>query len=409
MLARLRREFIAIMMLIAGLVLLGVLGTSLISTIMTQRALTRSLLERAIEGDVSSAQIGDVTGEQRAEVMLAVVVDVSRDGSASGYANDRVEIPPETLTVVMRDALTGEADEGESDDYPISWMRARTSAGWRVAMVDTYTRDLAIRSQALNSAIIFVVSMGGIFVIAYLLSGWALRPVERAWEDQRRFVSDASHELKTPLAVILANTQILEGDAEVGKGAMRWVRSTGEEAKHMRQLVEDLLTLARADEQAGNGSPARPGASETIDITDLVSGCALEFDAVAFERGCSIECDLEDGVSASVNRAALERVVRTLLDNATKYAERGSIVRVALHRDAHRARIDVTNRGDVIPREDLPHLFDRFFRTDRARERSAEGGFGLGLAIAKTLVESWGGKIWATSTEQDGTTFSLTV
>ena len=409
MLARLRREFIAIMMLIAGLVLLGVLGTSLISTIMTQRALTRSLLERAIEGDVSSAQIGDVTGEQRAEVMLAVVVDVSRDGSASGYANDRVEIPPETLTVVMRDALTGEADEGESDDYPISWMRARTSAGWRVAMVDTYTRDLAIRSQALNSAIIFVVSMGGIFVIAYLLSGWALRPVERAWEDQRRFVSDASHELKTPLAVILANTQILEGDAEVGKGAMRWVRSTGEEAKHMRQLVEDLLTLARADEQAGNGSPARPGASETIDITDLVSGCALEFDAVAFERGCAIECDLEDGVSASVNRAALERVVRTLLDNATKYAERGSIVRVALHRDAHRARIDVTNRGDVIPREDLPHLFDRFFRTDRARERSAEGGFGLGLAIAKTLVESWGGKIWATSTEQDGTTFSLTV
>ena len=95
--------------------------------------------------------------------------------------------------------------------------------------------------------------MGALFVISYVLSGWALKPVVRAWEQQRRFVSDASHELKTPLAVILANTQILERE-DLDEETGRWVRSTGEEAKHMRDLVEDLLTLARADE-ASDGSP----------------------------------------------------------------------------------------------------------------------------------------------------------
>ena len=409
MLARLRREFVAIMMLVAGLVLAGVLGTALFTTHMTHQALTRSVLQQALEGGVSTPLIGDSSSEQSADVMLAAVVDVSKDGTVSGFASDQVEISPNTLMDVIPEALKSESDSGESDSYPISWMRAQTGYGWRIALVDTYTRDLSFRSQALSSLIIFAVSMTALFFVSYLLSGWALSPVKRAWDDQRRFVSDASHELKTPLAVILANAQILEEDSGLPDESRRWVRSTSEEAKHMRQLVEDLLTLARADEQAEEGRSARPTAPTSADLTALVSGCALEFDAVAFERGCSIECDLEQGVSAPVDSSSMGRVVRTLLDNATKYAEKGSVVRVTLAREGHRARIAVNNRGEVISPEDLPHLFDRFYRTDRARERSAEGGFGLGLAIAKSLVETAGGKISATSSEQDGTTFTVVV
>lgn len=409
MLARLRREFVAIMMLVSGLVLAGVLGTALFTTHMTQRAITESLLERALEGDVSTPLIGDSTGEQSADVVLAAIVDVQKDGVVSGYASNQVEISPATLLDVIPEALSSTADSGESDSYPISWMRAQTKGGWRVALVDTYTRDLAFRSQALNSAIIFVVSMTALFFVSYLLSGWALAPVKRAWEDQRRFVSDASHELKTPLAVILANAQILEKDQGLSAETRRWVTSTADEAKHMKQLVEDLLTLARADEQAEEGRPARPVSDASVDLTALVSGCALEFDAVAFERGCSIECELEPSVSAPVDASSMQRVVRTLLDNATKYAEKGSVVRVSLAREGHKAKLAVTNRGEVISQEDLAHLFDRFYRTDRARERTSEGGFGLGLAIAKSLVESAGGRIVATSTERDGTTFTITV
>nr|WP_239471424.1 HAMP domain-containing sensor histidine kinase [Olsenella profusa] len=250
--------------------------------------------------------------------------------------------------------------------------------------------------------------MGALFVVAYLLSGWALRPVERAWEQQRRFVSDASHELKTPLAVILANTQILEADGGVPKEARRWVHSTSEEVTHMKGLVEDLLTLARADEQEASGTRSA-GASQAVDLSALVSGCALEFDAVAFERGCSIECALADGVTVTGDPEQLRRVVRTLLDNATKYADRGTPVRVGLSREGRRARLTVNNRGETIAPEDLAHLFDRFYRTDDARERQSSGGFGLGLAIAKSLVESMGGKISARSTDANGTTFEVTL
>ena len=95
--------------------------------------------------------------------------------------------------------------------------------GWRVALVDTYSRDAALRSQALNGLAVFAVSMGALFVVSYLLSGWVLRPVQRAWDQQRRFVSDASHELKTPLAVILANVQILEREQGIDASAQRWV------------------------------------------------------------------------------------------------------------------------------------------------------------------------------------------
>lgn len=405
MLARLRREFIAITMLLVGLVLVGVLGMIFVSNAMTLRSVTARILDRALEGDITSAQIGDTTGEQSAEIMLAVVVELSPEGELLDLGNSPVEIPEETLDDVVAEIMSTGRDEGECASYPISWKRARMPWGWRVALVDTYSRDAAMRTQALNGFAIFVASMGVLFVVSYLLSGWALRPVERAWNQQRRFVSDASHELKTPLAVILANTQILEREQDVGEGAKRWLRSTHEEATHMRELVDDLLTLARADEAAGGHGSSAETEAEEVDLTDIVSSCCLEFDAVAFERGCTIEEKLAPALRARVRPADYQRVVRTLLDNATKYARDGSVVTVSLSKAGRRSRLTVNNQGETISPEELEHLFDRFYRTDGARQRTSTGGFGLGLAIAKSLVESSGGSIYATSTKTGGTTF----
>lgn len=408
MLARLRREFIAITMLLVGLVLIGVLGMTLLTNTMTLRSVTSRILSRALEGDITSAQIGDTTGEQSAEIMLAVVVDVHADGTRTVIGDSPLEISPGRLDDVIDEVMHSVVDEGDSEAYPISWRRASMPWGVRIALVDTYSRDAALRYQAVNGTVIFFVSMGALFAVSYVLSGWALRPVERAWAQQHRFVSDASHELKTPLTVILANMQILQRDEGLDKESKRWVESTIDEAAHMRELVDELLTLARADERTamgGKGSAETP----TIDVSNVVEGCCLEFDPVAYERGCLLEPSVEPGVTARIDASDYRRVVRVLLDNATKYARSGTSVRVTLGRDGRRSRLVVNNSGEVIDPNDLEHLFDRFFRTDRARERREEGGFGLGLSIAHSIVTSAGGTIDAVSNESEGTSVVVTL
>lgn len=408
MLARLRREFIAISMLLVGLVLIGVLGMTLFTNAMTLRSVTTRILSKAIAGDITSAQIGDTTGEQSAEMMLAVVVDVRGDGTTTIIGDSPLEISPERLESVINEALSASADTGESSEYPISWERAEKPWGMRIALVDTYSRDAALRYQAFNGTVIFFVSMLALFAVSYVLSGWALKPVVRAWTQQHRFVSDASHELKTPLTVILANMQILQRQEGVDQESRRWVESTIDEATHMKELVEELLTLAQADERTISGSGAHAN-TEAIDVSGVVEGCCLEFDPVAFERGCLLDERILPGVTARIERGPYQRVVRTLLDNATKYAPPGSTVSVHLTREGKRSKLSIRNQGDVIDPEDLEHLFDRFYRTDRARERQGEGGFGLGLAIARSIVVSYGGTITATSEEGEGTTFTVTL
>ena len=405
MLKRLRRKFTAITMLLVGLVLAGVLGSSLFSSALTQRGIVVQILQRAITDGIATVTVGDSSDSQSAELMLAVVVDVTQDGVIFDRTSFVANVSDETLREVVRQALESKESSGRCEGYEIAWMKTEASWGWRIAFVDTYLRGATLRAQALSSLAIFVVSMGAVFVVAYTLSGWVLRPVSRAWEQQRRFVSDASHELKTPLAVILANTQILQGMDGLPPDAERWVSSTSDEATHMKSLVEDLLTLARADEQGSERAQVR----KEVALSDLVERCALEFDPVAFERGCSIECSAERGLSVLGDQDQLARLVRTLVDNATKYAEGGSVVLVSLSREGRRARLQVNNRGDVIPPEDMAHLFDRFYRTDEARERKETGGFGLGLAIASSIVEAHGGKIGVTSTAEDGTTFTVSL
>ena len=249
MLKRLRRKFIAITMLLVGLVLAGVLGSSLFSSALTQRGIVTQILERALSDGVAAATIGDTSGEQSAELMLAVVVDVTPDGTIVDRTSFVANVPEQTLVDVVREALQSGADSGRSSSYAIAWMKTATTWGWRVALVDTYLRGATLRAQALSSLMIFSISMGALFVISYVLSGWALRPVQRAWEQQRRFVSDASHELKTPLAVILANTQILEGEKDPEMREMAREELDESQAQIPALEEEIKLLLVPADPQ----------------------------------------------------------------------------------------------------------------------------------------------------------------
>jgi len=238
--------------------------------------------------------------------------------------------------------------------------------------------------------------------VSILFARWALRPVERAWEQQQRFVADASHELKTPLTVILANLAIVRSRGDEPVAAQdQWLAGTEVEARRMQSLVGDLLDLARTPDPA----TLRAGFS-TVDLSDLAEGEALQFDSVALDRGVSIACDLEPAVRVEGDAARLERLVAVLIDNACKYAEPGSEVAVRLAAEGREAVLSVANRGPLIAPENLARVFDRFFRVDAARTRGlvadadepAAGGYGLGLAIAREIARDHGGAINAAST-----------
>lgn len=406
MLKRLRRKFCAITLLLVGLVLVAALGSTFVSAANTQGEITRSMLEKSL--DMGFAQPPTLGAGENAGRAFVVTLDVSDAGVVLSRSGAAIEVSSDQMADVIAKALQSPSDSGHSEKLHVAWMKRQTDSGFTLALCDTTSRDGAIARQLGMDVAIFVGAMAALAVVVRILAKWALSPVERAWDQQRRFISDASHELKTPLAVICANSQILQRDASIPESSRRWVESTAEEADHMKGLVEDLLTLARADEAAA-GTTEDALRHDEVDLSSVVDEAALEFDAVAFERGCSIDSEVAGDIVVRGDADQLGRVVRTLLDNATKYAERNSLVRVHLTQAGNHAQLTVANRGPMIKPEDLEHLFDRFYRTDKARIRQETGGYGLGLAIAKSTVEAHGGKIWATSDAADGTCFHVTL
>lgn len=406
MLKRLRRKFCAITLLLVGLVLGAALGSTFVSAANTQGEITRSMLEKSL--DMGFAQPPTLGAGENADRAFVVTLDVSDAGVVLSRSGAAIEVSSDQMAGIIAKALQSPSDSGHSEKLHVAWMKRQTDSGFTLALCDTTSRDGAIARQLGMDVAIFVGAMAALAVVVLILSKWALSPVERAWDQQRRFISDASHELKTPLAVICANSQILQRDASIPEGSRRWVESTAEEADHMKGLVEDLLTLARADEAAA-GTTEDALRHDEVDLSSVVDEAALEFDAVAFERGCSIDSEVAGDIVVRGDADQLGRVVRTLLDNATKYAERNSLVRVRLTQTGGHAQLTVANRGPMIKPEDLEHLFDRFYRTDKARSRQETGGYGLGLAIAKSTVEAHGGKIWATSDAAEGTCFHVTL
>lgn len=262
-----------------------------------------------------------------------------------------------------------------------------------------------------SSLLLFAAELGGIFLLAgllvfglsFFLARMSLRPVEHAFSEQQRFVQDASHELKTPLTVILANLSILKSHptATIHEEVL-WIQNTETEAKRMQELTERLLFLAKAD------AKKLPPRSEVLSLSTLVESTALPFTALAFERKLSLALDIAPALSVSGDAQTLAQLLAILLDNALKYAAPGTEVTVRLCRQKKHALLSVHNNGELIPADALPRLFDRFFRVDKSRARAA-GGYGLGLSIAKTIANAHGGDIRAESTAEHGTVFTVTL
>ena len=236
-------------------------------------------------------------------------------------------------------------------------------------------------------------SLAAFLLISLLLARWAVRPVERAWEQQRQFVADASHELKTPLTVILTNAELLQ-EEDGGRFAANILTM----ARQMRELVEGLLELARVD----GGIPE--AAMERLDFSRLVSEAVLPFEPLFFEAGLTLECQVAPHLEVRGSAQRLRQAAEVLLDNAQKYTITGGTVVLRLERRGRSCVLSVFSPGEPLSGEELRNVFKRFCRGDGARSRG--GGYGLGLAIAEGIVSAHRGRIWAEG-GAGGTTFFI--
>ena len=335
-------------------------------------------------------------------VIPVVVCAVEADGSRS--------IAPSATTAsiaaaVLDSAVAAVADESEGTGYLDAlglFYAKRTVGGTTLLAFADASAAASWQSLALALAAIGAGALVVFVVVSVFFSRWALRPVQRAWSQQQRFVADASHELKTPLTVILANTAILREHPERSIASQsQWIESTQTEAERMQELVCDMLDLAKPDH-----APSRQ--HEPVDLTDLVEGVLLQFESVAFERHVALSAKIDRAVNVTGDATRLRRLTATLLDNACKYTNEGGSIAVTLRQTVRRIELSVHNTGTAIAREDLPHVFDRFYRADKARTR-ATGSYGLGLAIVREIAKEHGGAIEAASEESAGTTFTVTL
>ncbi|WP_368241354.1 sensor histidine kinase [Intestinimonas butyriciproducens] len=415
MIKRLRKKFILTNMLLVALVLITVFGVlvgyNYQRLVRQSEEAMRTALKWSDDAPPPVFQFGasheeemEEQGEERRFTMVPVfVVLLDEDGGpAQVTGGNNVEVSDQVVAQAVA-AATEEsgAISGLNPRYLQDTDRGGENS--RIAFADMGWETDSLWPLIRSSLLVGALALGGFFVISLMLSGLALKPAEEAWEQQRRFVADASHERKTPLTVILTNTGILlahSGDTIAQQ--QKWVEYIRDEAQRMRALVEDLLFLAKSDAGKETSPVTAP-----VDVSELTWSALLPFEPVAFEQGVEMESEIADQLTVQGNADQLRRLVAILLDNAVKYAGNDGRVKLVLSRpERGGVCLTVHNTGPAIPPEHLPHLFERFYRADDSRARTS-GGYGLGLAIAKRIVDGHGGSITVSSREDASTDFTV--
>lgn len=295
----------------------------------------------------------------------------------------------EELLAIARKVHEWGENRGFLREHNLRFSRKTLQEGEQIVFLDVSMEQGMMKELIRTCISISIVSYLLFFVISVVLAQWAIRPVETAWKNQRQFVADASHELKTPLAVIMTNAELMQEDNAASGAKNQFAISILTMARQMRGLVEGLLELSRVD----NGNVITTFGK--VDFSAVVEDCLLPFEPVFFERGAELDTKIESGIHLRGSESHLRQVTDILLDNAAKYGSASQPVQVTLQRQGRNALLSISTAGEEISRGDLKNIFKRFYRIDKVR--SMDGSYGLGLSIAEGIVTDHRGKIWAES------------
>ena len=317
----------------------------------------------------------DIPSETTAETSSSKTNDNNEDI----YTDESSEV----LNAIVKKILSKEKRSGTIYRYKLRYLLKEE--GQKTLILGDYQRELnMLNKQALSTALLALVLILLFLPLDYFFSSWAIRPSVQAMEKQKQFISDAGHELKTPLAVIAANLSLLE-DQNLAPETGDFVQNIAVISKKMQGLVEKLLQLSRLEQQIFTYGE--------MDYSRKVAEICLQMEALFFEEGMELEVDLEQNIVLKhAIESQIEEVLRIFLDNGRKYADKPSTLYVKLYREKNMAILSVDSAGRSLSKEEFEKIFSRFTRLDEARSQSES--FGLGLSIAREIAANHKGKVY---------------
>ena len=357
-------------------------------------------------GQATTGSSGSLSGSpnQNTPPERAVAFMIETDSSGKQVnSKSQVEIDGSVSSSALQEAIAINTDQGQFslDGSDWAFVRQPLNSGHLYTFMDVTAQQGILTNLIYTFTAVGVVMLILLFFTSRYFANRSIRPVQDAFDKQKQFIADASHELKTPLAVINTNADVLLANPdETIRSQSKWLHYIKGETERMSRLTGDLLYLTEMED-------ARPTMMHsTFDLSETAENLILTMEAVIFEKELSLEYDITPGLTIEGSSQQMQQVIMILLDNAIKYCNpRGSIT-LTLHRHNQQTVLSVSNTGEGIAPQHLDRIFDRFYRTDASRARS-QGGHGLGLAIAKSIVEQHGGRIEAKSTVGESTTFSI--
>lgn len=384
MLRAARVKFIAITMLIllgvfltTGAVIFGLIHKNV--SVSTDIAL-KELFAKVKPGELSALDV------QRG-IIIRTTASGAIDFTYDGTCYDEMEI---------FDLYTQAMDSGEkSGAIGDTYFRIVENENERIFIAADRSIEKTFESQ--SATVYFFVLTGSyilLFFIVWGLSYVVFRPIQDAFVKQNQFISDASHELKTPISIISASAEVLSLDQD-----NEYLSNIKQQTRRMSSLISDLLSLAKLDESKELLE------NKELNLSVLIGKCVLQFDALAFERGREIVTDFNSNISITGDAASIEKIVTILLDNALKYSEDREI-RCTLKKNGEKATFSVYNQAYSVKADTKTKIFERFYRAENSRSRDT-GGSGLGLSIAKKIAEINKWKIFATIEENESITMHV--
>ena len=387
MIRKLRIKFVCVIMGIVMLMLAMILGVVIHFTGQNMEMQSINMMRAIATAPFQQGKLGKPPEEVR---LPFFTVQIGNRGELLGISGGYFDLTDrEYIESIVNAALASEHNTAQLEDYQLRFLKEKSPRGYTIVFSDTTTESATLKNLYSICVLIFFVAMGVFLGVSILLSNWVIKPVAVAWDQQRQFVADASHELKTPLSVIMANAELLANEDTIPDDRRKFSRNILSMTYQMRTLVENLLEMARVD----NGTLKMQFAA--LDFSELVRDAVLSFQLLYEEKGQTLQNAIPDGITLQGSERHLYQVLDVLLDNALKYSVPEGHTNVELKRIGHSCLLTVSNTGEPISKEDLKNIFKRFYRADKAR--SLNGSYGLGLSIAEAIVEAHKGKIWAAS------------